>query len=220
MANLFQIRNIQNSQTRNQNRFTLRFNNLDSILDKAKNHRLSGVVDRYNAVKNVIYKGDFTLAQTLELSLLTCSVPNIQIETQRIKRFNDSVAATTMFAEPEDMTVTFYDYVNGSASAIMLLWQALVGDKKTGALGFKEDFILRTAHLFMYGPDAPGYSDTELASKYLEKHEVINIFPKGVNLGEHTYESGEARRVEVTFSIDNIYPVEYKGYDATNQVIG
>lgn len=219
--NLFRIRQINNQQTKNQNRFTLKFPGLPTVLQRAKGNAAIG--DRFDAVFNSIERKDLNLDvnQTLQLSLMSVTVPNIQVETQRLWRFNDSVVATTRFTEPEDMTVTFYDYVNGSASAILFLWQALVADKRTGAMSFKEEFVLPRAELVVYGPDAPKYDpdpltgnlpDGESEIPWVEKHEIISLFPKAVNIGEHTMDGGEARRVECTFSIDNIYPISYRSY--------
>ena len=84
----------------------------------------------------------------------------------------------------EEMSISFYDYVNGSASAIMQLWHAFVGDKRTGAIGFKEDFVLRQAFFYVYGPDAPGYQVSETGAPaegevrevpWLQKYEIWNF---------------------------------------------
>lgn len=216
MANIFQTRYIQNSQTKNQNRFTLRFLNLDQVLQRAKNHRIQSVRNIYAGAERVLKRDNFDFAQTLELGLLSVNAPTVTIEKQRIPRFNDSVGATTKFADPEDMAVTFLDYVNGSPSAILKVWHSLVGDKTTGYMGFKEEYILEKAHLYKYGPDAPGYTEAEIADSYLEKHEIINLHPLSVPIGEMSYENGEAIRIEAQFSIDNIYIVDYQGYIKDN----
>lgn len=222
--NLFQIARINNKSTRNTNRFTLEFLGLESLLIAPLNSDYIGY-DAYKiraqAVAPALSWGtaeSYNVNEALQLSLLSATIPNIQVETQRIQRFNDSVVATTKFAEPEDMTVTFYDYFNGSSSAIMQLWQSLVGDKRTGAMGFKESFVLPRAVLTEFGPDAPAFdpdnsqeNDGEIP--WLSKHEVINIFPKAVNLGEFTYDGADARKVEVTFSTDNVYPIGYRSFE-------
>jgi hypothetical protein len=96
----------------------------------------------------------------------------------------------------------------------MQLWHSFVGDKKTGAMGFKQDFVLPSASLFVYGPDAPGY-DVESSGEipFLQEYEVINLFPKEVNFPNHTQDSAEPRKISVVFTIDNIYPVNIKGYN-------
>jgi hypothetical protein len=42
---------------------------------------------------------------------------------------------------------------------------------------------------------------------------MVNIYPKSIDIGEHSYEGAEVRKVQVTFSIDNIYPLYYNSGD-------
>lgn len=211
--NIFQTRNVVNSQTKNLNRFVIKFNGIQDVLKRAQNHRLQAVKDRYNGLIDAAGGLD-GVQRTLELGLLSCTMPNITVEKQEVPKFNDVTKATTKFTPAEDLTITFVDYVNGSASAIMLIWQALVGDKRSGAMGFKEDYVLERAYIYAYGPDAPGYTEAEVVDKWLEKHRVVNLWPSKINLQNFDYGQGEFRKVECTFVIDNCYPVEYRGYDS------
>jgi hypothetical protein len=210
---LLQIWEVNKEQTKNSNHFSLEFTGLDKIVERARTHRFPSVRGLYQGVVTSLRNSRFAddqisgIAKTLELSLHSISsLPDPQIETQAIPRFNDSVRAITKFAEMEDMTVSFFDYVNGSTTGIMELWKAMVGDKFSGAMGFKEEFILPTAYLYTYGPDAPGYEES--VPPYLEKRRIVNLFPKQVNKGEFSYESGDARKIEVTFSVDSVYLVQ------------
>lgn len=214
-GNLFQISKINGKQTINTNRWSLKFVGLGTMLAQAATSaKLPGIQERYNAVKTALGGDVSEVAQNLELSLFSAQLPQVQLETQSIARFNDTIKAVTKFSEMEDMNVNFVDYVNGSSSAIMQLWHAFVGDKKTGAIGFKEDYVLPKAYFFVYGPDAPGYSD-EYVDQYgvpwLQKYEIVNLFPKSVNLGEHS-DNADSRKVEVVFGLDNIYPVGIHSY--------
>ena len=220
MPNIFQIRQINNQQTINSNRFSIRFPGLTEKLKvQAPTSTLWGIQDRYAAVEAAIGE---TPGESLELSLFSAGLPSIALEKQFLNRFNDGVKSVTKFAEMEDLEVVFYDYVNGSASAIMQLWHAFVGDKRTGAIGFKQDFVLAEAYFYVYGPDAPGYSDQDVATMedqeipWLQKYKIVNIFPLTVALGEHSQETAEARRVTITFSVDNIYPVGIRNYKYEN----
>lgn len=217
-GNLFQISKINGKQTINSNRWSIKFVGLGTKLLEAAsgNKKLPGIQERYEAVKTALGgTGSATdIMHSLELSLFSATLPQVQLEAQPIARFNDTIKVVTKFSEMEDMNVHFIDYVDGSASAIMQLWHSFVGDKKTGAIGFKEDYILPKAYFYVYGPDAPGYSDDEVASEgvpYLQKYEIINIFPKSVNLGEHG-DNADSRKVEVVFGLDNIYPVAVNTY--------
>jgi len=213
-GNIFRISKINNQQTINSNRFSIRFVGLnDKLINKSKTSTLPGIQERYNNVKAAIGSDPAT---SLELSLFSATVPPVALEIQDIAKFNDNIKAVTKFAVMEDFTVTFVDYVNGSASAIMQLWHAWVGDKQTGAIGFKQDFVLPKAYFYVYGPDAPGYSDDFADTNgvpYLQKYEIINLFPKQIDLGEHSAESAESRKVTVNFAIDNFYPVSIRNYN-------
>ena len=216
--NIFQTRSVVNSQTKNLNRFIIKFNGIQEVLKRAQNHRLQSVRDRYNGLIDAAGGLD-GIQRTLELSLMSCSMPNVTVEKQDIPKFNDVTKATTKFTPTEDLTVSFVDYVNGSASAIMLIWQSLVGDKRTGAMGFKEDYVLAQAYIYAYGPDAPGYTEAEVEDKWLEKHRVVNLWPSAIALQNFDYGQGEFRKVDITFVIDNIYPVEFRGYDSATTSI-
>ena len=222
MGNIFQISKINGKQTINTNRWSIKFVGLGSLLDQASStKKLPGIHDRYNAVKEALGSGVTDIATNLELSLFSCQLPQVQLETQSIARFNDTIKTVTKFGEMEDMNVTFIDYVDGSASAIMQLWHSFVGDKKTGAIGFKEDYILPKAYFFVYGPDAPGYDDTYVEQKgvpWLQCYEIVNLFPKSINLGEHS-DAADARKVEITFALDNIYPIGIHTYKTKDGAI-
>jgi len=223
--NIFQIEKIRNEQTINTNRWSLRFEGLgNKFRELAENHPLEAVRQRYKATQ-VAFGGQKNnidgLETVLELSLFSVSLPSIKLETQDISRFNDNIKAVTKFAPMDEMSVVFWDYVDGSASAIMQMWHALVGDKVTGSIGFKKDFVLPKAYFYVYGPDAPGYTgeeydDDSLTDEgnipYLQKYEIWNLFPNSVELGEHS-DNGEARKVTCSFTIDNIFPVQINSYD-------
>lgn len=221
--NIFQISQIRNKQTINANRWTLEFIGLDAMLRAASTSFLPWIRERYTAVKDALGRTSEDIGISLQLSLFSATIPPVNIETVDIARFNDSIKAVTKFAAMEDMTVNFYDYVNGSASAIMQLWHAFVGDKKTGAIGFKEDFVLPRAFFYVYGPDAPGYNVVSGAEPdeaklevrevpWLQKYEIWNIFPKNVNIGEHG-DNAEPRKVTCTFAIDNFFPIGIRSYN-------
>lgn len=219
-GNIFRISKVTNEQTINTNRFSIRFIGLkDLLLIKAPASPLPGVKKRYQMVKNAIGTDPAT---QLEISLVSASFPAVSLEVDNIPRFNDFVKAVKKFEAIEELTVNFMDYVNGSASAILLLWHAFVGDKETGAIGFKQDFVLPRAEFYVYGPDAPGYSDEYCDDNngppYLQKYEIVNLFPRAIKFPEHSADASDPRKIEATFVCDNIYPIEIYTYDyyATN----
>lgn len=216
-GNIFRIKKVYNEQTINTNRFSLRFIGLtDLLLNKAPISPLFGVQTFYNAVKNAL-GGD--PATSVEISLIKSNLPLPKLEVAEIPRFNDQFKTVTKFAPMDMFNVDFVDYVNGSTSAIMQLWRAFVGDKRTGAIGFKQDYVLPIANFYVYGPDAPGYSDEYCdehgGPPYLQKYEIVNLYPVNVNMPDHDAAAGEFRKVNVEFACDNIYPAEIYTYNYT-----
>lgn len=189
------------------NRFSLVFNGLNDVLARAANSPIAGIRERYQAVAPAFARPGWNTQQILELSLHSVAVPNVVIAHEDIHRFNDSTKQLTKFEPMEMMNVTFYDYINGSATAIIEAWKALCGDKKTGAIGFKEDYILPTASFFDYGPNAPA---EDVPTAYAE-FRMVNLYPASLALGEHSYEQGGTRKIQCQFAMDNLYPIFMKG---------
>lgn len=222
MANIFQVATVRSKTPRMSHRFSLRFDGLNGIINLASQrldtYKLPGTQEngnRYNHLSPALTAtqatsdGPQAVADTLELSLMSVSLPSNEMETVEIARFHDTAKHISKFGAMADMEVSFYDYVNGSASAIMSVWHGMVGDRRTGAISYKNEYVLPLARLIEYGPVAPAESNpTPIA-----EHAVINLYPKSVNLGEHSYETAEVRKVQVTFAVDNVFPLYYKGTD-------
>jgi len=214
-GNILSLTSVRNEQTRNTNRFSIKFDGLNRVIDNASKSKFASVKRRYDALKDALVNTKYLsnpkegYAASLELSLLSVAWPKMEFERGDIHRFNDSQKVVNKFTPLAELQVTFYDYVNGSASALMYLWQGLVGDKTTGAIGYKQDYIA-DARLVTYSPIAPGVAENELESEILEEHQIVNIYPVDVDLGEHSYEGGEARKVTVLFACDNVFPRYYR----------
>jgi hypothetical protein len=238
MGSVFQVATVNQKTPRMSHRYSLVFDGLTDVLTRvsANSNRTNlasatftgipqselvkaqfsvtgGVSDIYNRLKQGALGGSTTadeaaaLKNNLELSLLSVSVPSIEMETVEVARFHDTAKHISKFNTMGDMNVTFYDYIDGSASAILFLWQSLVGDKRTGAISYKSEYVLPNARLVEYGPKAPA----QITEAILAQHIMVNIYPKTIELGEHSYESADIRKITATFSIDNIYPLYYKG---------
>ena len=217
MANIFQTAQIKSKTPRMSHRFSLQFDGLQAIMNLAARRAdtytssTAGINIPQNRSQHLQAAFSATNAgQDLELSLLSVSLPSNEMETVEVSRFHDTVKHISKFSSIADMEVSFYDYISGSASAIMSVWHGMVGDRRTGTISYKREYILPMARLIEYGPTAPGEGDTP---QKLAEHAIINLYPKSVNLGEHSYESAEVRKVQVTFAIDNIFPLYYNGID-------
>ena len=238
MGSLFQVATVNQKTPRMSHRFSLVFDGLDIVMGRVSQitnsvdfdstliARLTssnfgtsgggvttGSATTYNRLKPGAFGSTSTAAlatelkRNLELSLLSVSVPSIEMETVEVARFHDTAKHISKFNTMGDMNVTFYDYIDGSASAILFLWQALVGDKRTGAISYKSEYVLANARLVEYGPRAPKQVDGQ--ESIMAEHVMVNIYPKTIELGEHSYESADIRKVQATFAIDNIYPLYY-----------
>jgi hypothetical protein len=229
MGSVFQVATVNQKTPRMSHRYSLVFDGLNDVMTRVQSLPVGSFkpeitsllsANGYGANNLGIYSrllagaqgrgalGTDTLRTNLELSLLSVSVPSIEMETVEVARFHDTAKHISKFNTMGDMNVTFYDYIDGSASAILFLWQALVGDKRTGAISYKQEYVLANARLVEYGPKAPAQADNQEA--ILAQHIMVNIYPKTIELGEHSYESADIRKITATFSIDNIYPLYYK----------
>ena len=223
MPNIFQTAAIKSKTPRMAHRFSLEFTGLNDIMAnaalRADTYTFNGASNnRYNNLVNAINtESSSTISEVLELSLLSVSMPSNEMETVEVSRFHDTVKHISKFSSMPDMEVSFYDYISGSASAIMSVWHGMVGDRRTGAISYKKEYILPMARLVEYGPTAPGEGNSP---EKIAEHAIINLYPKSVNLGEHSYEGAEIRKVQVTFALDNVFPLYYRGVDYNQTATG
>jgi hypothetical protein len=171
----------------------------------------------------------------LNLSLLSATIPAFEFEAAELNRFNDTVKHITKFSTANDMNATYYDYINGSATSIMLAWQSKVGFKLTGEIGYKSQYVC-DMNLYVYGPNRPGYrvnnngNDDVDQEQYelLMQFKIFNAYPRSVDIGDFSYDNTEIKKVIVQFGYDMIVPYKNKkrtgarnyntGYDANLQV--
>ena len=218
--NIFDTRNIIKETPKMGNRFLLTVNNtqLEKIIfgsasdsvKKAKVYRLSEL----SGGSEKVFKGNSNPSDVLNLSLLSCTVPAFEFETGDVNRYNDTIKHITKFSAVNDMSTSFYDYINGSATAIMLAWQSKVGFKLTGEIGYKSQYTC-DLDLFVYGPNRPGYrassadgvnyNDTP-SNDLLMQFKIFNAYPRSVDIGEFSYDSAEIKKVQVQFGYDMIVP--------------
>ena len=218
-SNIFDTRNIIKETPKTGNRFLLTPNSttLNSIVINSPLYKLLNKTSTDHV--NMIFRGDKTAAangsgsgtaDVLNLSLLSCTIPAFEFETGDLNHFNDTVKHLTKFSAVNDMGTSFYDYINGSATAIMLAWQSTVGFKLTGEMGYKEDYVC-DMDLYVYGPNRPGINEVNIQDEALMQYKILNAWPRSVDVGEFSYDSAEIKKVQVQFAYDMIIPVMIKG---------
>lgn len=229
-TNIFDTRNIIKQTPKIGNRFLLTPDKtqLDSIITKSKIKKLNYAIGGDDGVfgitgEKVNAKNNFGRpADILNLSLLSCTIPAFEFEVGDVNRFNDTVKHITKFSAVNDMSSVFYDYINGSATSIMLAWQACVGFKLTGEIGYKSQYVC-DMDLYVYGPNRPGYITKALSSgdtlanftdsaenELLMQFKILNAYPRSVDIGEFSYDSAEIKKVTVQFGYDMIVPIKNK----------
>lgn len=222
--NIFDTRNIIKETPKVGNRFLLTADatTLGDIIINSPLYRLLKIKNP-NSFKKVFFgdgsapdaKGATTV---LDLSLLNCTIPAFEFETGELNHFNDTVKHLTKFSSINDMSTSFYDYINGSSTTIMLAWQSAVGFKLTGEMGYKEDYVC-DMDLFIYGPNRPGISPNtagnidEAKEGALMQYKILNAWPRSVDVGEFSYDSAEIKKVSVQFAYDMIVPVMISSED-------
>lgn len=246
-TNIFDIRHVMSQVPKMSNRFLLTadittirdiVNGNNTTGDKttgsvtqpiSKLKKLNQLAGGDDAVFGEETKTGRSTATILDLSLLSCTIPAIEFETAEVSRFNDSVKHITKFSTTNDMSAVYYDYINGSAAAIMLAWQSAVGFKLTGEIGYKKKYTC-DMDLYIYGPNRSSYpvyknaTVTTAASstnsveqttdspeyELLMQFKIKNAFPRSVDLGDFSYDTAEVRKVTVQFGYDMIIPYKNK----------
>lgn len=146
----------------------------------------------------------------LNLSLLSCTIPAFEFEAAELNHFQDTVKHITKFSTSNDISAVYYDYINGSATAIMLAWQSRLGFKLTGEIGYKSQYVC-DMDLYVYGPNRPGYRTQESegdssSNEALMQFKIFNAYPRSVDIGEFSYDNTEIKKVTVQFGYDMIIP--------------
>ena len=220
--NIFDTRNIIKETPKVGNRFLLTADPtaLGEIIINSPLYRLLKIKNS-STFKKVFFgdgsAGNANGATTvLDLSLLNATIPAFEFETGELNHFNDTVKHLTKFSATNDMSASFYDYINGSSTTIMLAWQSAVGFKLTGEMGYKEDYVC-DMDLYVYGPNRPGLSPTSgsdtASSGALMQYKILNAWPRSVDVGEFSYDSAEIKKVSIQFAYDMIVPVMVSGED-------
>lgn len=214
--NIFDTRNIIKETPKVGNRFLLSADPtaLTAIITNSPLYKL--LEKTSNSSMSKIFKGGSNstgaITDVLNLSLLSCTIPSFEFEVGDLNHFNDTVKHLTKFSANNDMSSIFYDYINGSATTIMLAWQSMVGFKLTGEMGYKEDYVC-DMDLYIYGPNRPGTTPSadEPKNEALMQYKILNAWPRSVDIGDFTYDSAEIKKVTVQFAYDMIIPIMIKG---------
>jgi len=214
--NIFDTRNIIKETPKTGNRFLLAPDptTINTIVINSPLYKLLEKTSSSHI--KTIFKGNGSdttgISDVLNLSLLSATIPAFEFETGDVNHFNDTVKHLTKFTAPGDMSTSFYDYINGSATTIMLAWQSMVGFKLTGELGYKEDYVC-DMDLFVYGPNRPGLSsgNDTVGSNALMQYKILNAWPRSVDIGDFSYDNAEIKKVMVQFAYDMVMPVMIRG---------
>jgi hypothetical protein len=213
--NIFDTRNIIKETPKVGNRFLLTADSstLKSIVMASPLYKL--ITKTSNSSLGMIFQGgggDSGYSDVLNLSLLSATIPAFEFEAAELNHFNDTVKHLSKFSTANDMSAVYYDYINGSATAIMLAWQSMVGFKLTGEMGYKEDYVC-DMDLYVYGPNRPGVTPNTTGGtdspeiEALMQYKILNAWPRSVDVGDFSYDNTEIKKVTVQFSYDIIVPV-------------
>jgi len=225
-TNIFDTRNIIRETPKIGNRFLLSPDRaqLDTIIngkaaDSSSKATPAAKFKRLNSLNGgdeAVFKGKDggNPTDVLNLSLISATIPAFEFETGDVNRFNDTVKHITKFTAPGDMSTSFYDYINGSATSIMMAWQSKVGFKLTGEINYKYQYVC-DMDLFVYGPNRPGYKVNKdgIDSPEIDllmHFKIFNAWPRSVDIGEFSYDNAEIKKVQVQFAYDMIVPYKNK----------
>ena len=131
-------------------------------------------------------------AEELAFAAHTANRPDITFDQTEMHRQNERfyVAGKPTWGE---ITMEFYDFVNGenSASRVLWNWATAIYNPVTGSMGYKADYST-TATLSLLDP----------IGDVAETWSLFYIWPTSVNWNELSSESSEIVNVSVTFRYD------------------
>jgi len=91
--------------------------------------------------------------EILMLSLKSIDMPNGRsVAIEKIPYLNGDIKHPGKVGDLGDLSVTFYDYIDGRTREILHKWFDLVHDEKTG-LGLPSALIKTNAHMVLFGRD-------------------------------------------------------------------
>ena len=219
-TNIFDTRHIIKQTPKMGNRFLLtadstRLNDIVNGKSESTQPKFRQLNRFTGGNDDVVYSSNPT--QVLNLSLLSCTIPAFEFETGDVNRYNDTVKHITKFTAVNDMNTVFYDYINGSATSVMLAWQSAVGFKLTGEINYKKKYVC-DLDLYVYGPNRPGYQMAGAAGatefpdsaekESIMQFKIFNAWPRSVDIGDFSYDNAEIKKVTIQFGYDMIVPVK------------
>lgn len=195
MASILSITNIYLKEQKRKNRWTLRFNGVPVFNDP---NPLDFNSIPTSADVRIMTPQEIT---DMELSLLTASRPQLSIGEVEFHRLNEKYYYPEGKATYEPMEVSFYDTIGLNAGRYLYGWFRAVFDFKTGAVGYKKNFVAEGI-LSMLDPKGT----------VIEQWRLINCWPTNINFNDLSYEDTGAAMVNTTIRYDRALPTFYEDY--------
>lgn len=132
-------------------------------------------------------------ARTLALAVTSFPAPTqgnsaISLSYQNA---NVKVAGTR---DLSDFSLTVKDLITADVEQIVNEWHKSVYDPETGEIGWAADYK-KSASLYEYSPDG----------SYVRTWKLVGVWPSNVDYGSFSYDSGGAREITITLSVDQAY---------------
>ncbi len=95
---------------------------------------------------------ELLLTDNLRLTCKSVTIPTIQVEEVDIHRMHNYYKVAGSKIEYTDVTVVFYDFVDGLAETAVEAWHNSIYNVNTSLMGFPQSYK-QNVTLLIYGPD-------------------------------------------------------------------
>lgn len=152
--------------------------------------RLMGWVSNMQEPKR-LNRYELLLEDELRLTCKSATLPKISVEDVQIHRMHNLYKVAGSKVTYDEITLTFYDFVDNKAGRKLDDWHKQVYNINTSLMGFPSQYK-KNITLLMYGPD----------HSVVESWLLVGAWPKTVTRKDLAWDSTETQEVTLTLAID------------------
>lgn len=95
----------------------------------------------------------------------------------------------------DDLSVIYKDYVDKNTANILLKWDRLVYNPKTGRMGLKAEYA-KDGWAELFAPNG----------EFIRRYDLIGCWPSGIDPGDIDLAGEDTLNITLTLTIDKAYP--------------
>jgi hypothetical protein len=152
--------------------------------------RLMGWVSNTQEPKR-LNRYELLLDDELRLTCKSATLPKINVEQVEVHRMHNLYKVAGSKVTYDDITLTFYDFVDNKAGRKLDDWHKQVYNINTSLMGFPAQYK-KNITLLMYGPD----------HSVVESWLLVGAWPKNISRKDLAWDSNESQEVTLTMAVD------------------